>query len=175
MEEKTSHDENVKRGNGTNPPEVSQGIAQTAAIAVQTPEVDNSNKYTLYRPLNTEAINLDQSNLELEDEESESQKVPDDCDSELPSDENQTEREPSHEENIATEPKMGEQFGSLDIVAETSVDQIGVQMPEDAGSADPLVKGKIRKRMGMCCLGERKKMLKGQPTRGNVFGGGASY
>uniref|UniRef100_A0A671PF22 Si:ch211-286b5.2 n=1 Tax=Sinocyclocheilus anshuiensis TaxID=1608454 RepID=A0A671PF22_9TELE len=153
LEEKTSHDDNVERGNGTNPPEVSQEIEQTAAIPVQTPELDNSNKYTLSRPLNAEAINVDQPDIELENEESEftsnsnreSQKVPDDCDSELPSDEHQT---------------------------ETAVDQIGIQMPEDAGSADPLVKRKIRKRMGMCWLGEKKKMLKGQPTRGNVFGGG---
>uniref|UniRef100_A0A673H6B0 Si:ch211-286b5.2 n=1 Tax=Sinocyclocheilus rhinocerous TaxID=307959 RepID=A0A673H6B0_9TELE len=180
LEEKTSHDDNVERGNGTNPPEVSQEIEQTAAIPVQTPGLDNSNKYTLSRPLNAEAINVDQPDIELEDEESEftsnsnreSQKVPDDCDSELPSDEHQSEKELSHEENIATEPKMGERLGSSDIVAETSVDQIGIQMLEDAGSADPLVKRKIRKRMGMCWLGEKKKMLKGQPTRGNVFGGG---
>lgn len=172
LEEKTSHDDNDELGN---PPEVSHEIEQTAAVTLQTPELDNSD--TLSRPLNTEAINVDQPNIELDDEESEitrnsnhdSQKVPDDCDSELPSDEHQTERELSHEENTATEPKMDEQSGSSDIVAETSYDQI--QMSEDAGSADPLVKKKIRKRMGMCRLGERKKMLKGQPTTGNVFEG----
>ncbi|KAF4118237.1 uncharacterized protein si:ch211-286b5.2 [Onychostoma macrolepis] len=170
LEEKTSHDDNDELGN---PPEVSHGIEQTVAITVQTPELDNSDKHTLSRPLNTEAINVDQLNIELDDEEREitrnsnhqSQKVPDDCDSELPPDEHQ-ERELSHED---TEPKMDEQLGSSGIVEETSYDQI--QMPEDAGSADPLVKRKTRKRMGMCRLGGRKKMLKGQPTRGNVFEG----
>lgn len=174
LEEKTSHDDNDELGN---PPEVSHEIEQTAAVTLQTPELDSSDKHTLSRPLNTEAINVDQPNIELDDEESEitrnsnhdSQKVPDDCDSELPSYEHQTERELSHEENTATEPKIDEQSGSSDIVAETSYDQI--QMPEDADSADPLVKRKIRKRMGMCRLGERKKMLKGQPTTGNVFEG----
>ncbi len=151
LEEKTSHDDNTELGN---PPEVSHEIEQTAAVTLQTPELDN-----------TEAINVDQPNIELDDEESEvtrnsnrdSQTVPG---SVLPSDEHQT------EENTATEPKMDEQSGSSDIVAETSVDQI--QMHEDTGSADPLVKRKIRKRMGMCRL---KKMLKGQPTAGNVFEG----
>lgn len=159
LEEKTSHDDNNELGN---PPEVSHEIEQTAAVTLQTPELDN-----------TEAIDVDQPYIELDDEESEitrnsnrdSQKVPDDCDSELPSDEHQTERDSSHEENTAPEPKMGEQSGSSDIVVETSVDQI--QMHEDAGSADPLVKRKIRKRMGMC----RLKMLKGQPNTGNVFEG----
>ncbi len=152
LEEKTSHGDNTELGN---PPEVSHEIEQTAAVTLQTPELDN-----------TEAINVDQPNIELDDEESEvtrnsnrdSQTVPGDC--VLPSDEHQT------EENTATEPKMDEQSGSSDIVAETSVDQI--QMHEDTGSADPLVKRKIRKRMGMCRL---KKMLKGQPTAGNVFEG----
>uniref|UniRef100_A0A671KEJ1 Si:ch211-286b5.2 n=1 Tax=Sinocyclocheilus anshuiensis TaxID=1608454 RepID=A0A671KEJ1_9TELE len=175
LEEKTSHYDNNEFGNGTNP--LSHEIEQTAAVPLQTPELDKSDKHTLSRPLNTEAINVDQPNRELDDEEREitrnsnhqSQKVPDDCDSELPSDEHQTERESSHEGNTATEPKMDEQLGSSDIVAETSYDQI--QMPEDAGSADPLVKRNIRKRMGMCRLGERKKMLKGQLTRGNVFEG----
>ncbi|XP_016145295.1 uncharacterized protein [Sinocyclocheilus grahami] len=173
LEEKTSHHDN----DSTNPPEVSHEIEQTAAVPLQTPELDRSDKHTLSRPLNTEAINVDQPNRALDDEGREitrnsnhqSQKVPDDCDSELPSDEHQTERESSHEGNTATEPKTDEQLGSSDIVAETSYDQI--QMPEDAGSADPLVKRNIRKRMGMCRLGERKKMLKGQPTRGNVFEG----
>lgn len=164
-EEKTSHDDNDELGNGTNPPEVSREAEQTAAITLQTPELDKSDKHTPSRPLNTEAVDLDQPNIELDDEEREitrnsnHQKVPDD----------QTERELSHEEYTATELTMGEQLGSSDIVAETSYDQI--QTPEDAGSADPLVKRKIRKRMGMCRLGDRKRMLKGQPTGGNVFEG----
>uniref|UniRef100_A0A8C2ERL9 Si:ch211-286b5.2 n=1 Tax=Cyprinus carpio TaxID=7962 RepID=A0A8C2ERL9_CYPCA len=164
-EEKTSHDDNDELANGTNPPEVSREAEQTAVITLQTPELDKSDKHTPSRPLNTEAVDLDQPNIELDDEEREitrnsnHQKVPDD----------QTDRELSHEEYTATELTMGEQLGSSDIVAETSYDQI--QTPEDAGSADPLVKRKIRKRMGMCRLGDRKRMLKGQPTGGNVFEG----
>ncbi|XP_059410799.1 uncharacterized protein si:ch211-286b5.2 isoform X2 [Carassius carassius] len=177
LEEKTSHNDNDELGNGTNPPEVPHETEQTAAITLQTPELDKTDKHTLSRPLNTEAIDLDQPNVELDDEDREitrnsnhqSEKVPDDCDSELTSNEHQTERELSHEEYTDTEPKMDEQLGSSVIVTETSYDQI--QMPEDASSADPLVKRKIRKRMGMCRLGDRKKMLKGQPTRGNVFEG----
>lgn len=111
-----------------------------------------------------EVTNEDPPDVDLEDEESdiasnsnhESQK-----NSELPSDECQY--------SIDTEPKMAERLGSLDIIVETSVDETGIQMTEDA---DPIVKRKIRKRMGMCRLGERKRMLKGQPIRGNVFGGG---
>ncbi|XP_018955259.1 uncharacterized protein si:ch211-286b5.2 isoform X1 [Cyprinus carpio] len=164
-EEKTSHDDNDELGNGTNPPEVSREAEQTAAITLQTPELDKSDKHTPSRPLNTEAVDLHQPSIELDDAEREitrnsnHQKVPDD----------QTERELSHEEYTATELTMGEQLGSSDIVAETSYDQI--QTSEDAGSADPLVKRKIRKRMGMCRLGDRKRMLKGQPTGGNVFEG----
>ncbi|XP_052402712.1 uncharacterized protein si:ch211-286b5.2 [Carassius gibelio] len=177
LEEKTSHNENDELGNGTNPPEVSHETEQTPAITLQTPELNKTDKHTLSRPLNTEAIDLDKPTVELDDEDCEitrnsnhqSEKVPDDCDSELPYDEHQTERELSHEEYTATEPKMDEQLGSSGIVTETSYDQM--QMPEDASSADPLVKRKIRKRMGMCRLGDRKKMLKGQPTRGNVFEG----
>ncbi|KAK2909372.1 hypothetical protein QQF64_000501 [Cirrhinus molitorella] len=129
LEEKTSHGDNGEHGNGTDPP---QETEQTAAIAVQTPEIVNSEKYTM----NIEVSNIDQPDVDIDDEESE-----------LASNSNLE----SHE---------------------TSDDQIGIQMPEDAGSADPLVKRKVRKRMGMCWLGERKKMLKGQPTRGNAFGGG---
>lgn len=168
LEEKTCND---KDGNGTNTPE----IEQTAEITVQTPEPINSDKYTLSQPLNVEVTKEDQPDVELDDEKSkiksnsnhESQKVPDDCDSELPSDECQTERELSHEDSLATEPKMGECLGSSDIIDETSVGETGIQMTEDA---DPLVKRKIKKRMGMCRLGDRKKMLKEQSTRGNVFG-----
>lgn len=61
---------------------------------------------------------------------------------------------------------MGERLGSSGFKDETSVDET---MTEDA---DPLVKRKIKKRMGMCRLGDRKKMLKEQSTRGNVFGEG---
>lgn len=77
----------------------------------------------------------------------------------------------SHEDtdSLATEPKTSERLGSSDIIDETSVDETGIQMTEDA---DPLVKRKIRKRMGMCRLGDRKKMLKEQPASGNVFGEG---
>ncbi|XP_051750824.1 uncharacterized protein si:ch211-286b5.2 isoform X2 [Ctenopharyngodon idella] len=170
LEEKTCNGDSDEDGNDTNPPEVSHEIEQTAEIAVQTPEPNNSDKYALSRHLNVEATNEDPPDVDLEDEESEiasnsnheSQKVPDD--SELPSDECQ--------DSIDTEPKMAERLGSSDIIAETSVDETVIQMTEDAGSADPIVKRKIRKRMGMCRLGERKRMLKGQPTRGNVFGGG---
>ncbi|ROL52020.1 hypothetical protein DPX16_23512 [Anabarilius grahami] len=164
LEEKTCNGDNDENGNDTDPPEVSREIEQTAEIAVQTPEPNNSDKYTLARPLNVDVTNEDPPDVDLEDEESEiasnsnheSQK-----NSELPSDDCQ--------DSVDTEPKMAEQLGSSDIIAETSVDETGIQMTEDA---DPIVKRKIRKRMGMCRLGERKKMLKGQPTRGNVFGGG---
>ncbi|KAK9981611.1 hypothetical protein ABG768_001135 [Culter alburnus] len=164
LEEKTCSGDNDEDGNDTNPPEVSHEIEQTAEIAVQTPEPNNSDKYALARPLNVEVTNEDPPDVDLEDEESdiasnsnhESQK-----NSELPSDECQY--------SIDTEPKMAERLGSLDIIVETSVDETGIQMTEDA---DPIVKRKIRKRMGMCRLGERKRMLKGQPIRGNVFGGG---
>ncbi|XDV15876.1 hypothetical protein PO909_015830, partial [Leuciscus waleckii] len=158
LEEKTCNDE---AGNGTNPPE----IEQTVEIAVQTPEPINSDKYTLSQPLNVEVTKEDQPDAELDDEKSqiksnsnhESQK---EC---------QTERELSHEDSLATEPKMGERLGSSGIKDETSVDETGIHMTEDA---DPLVKRKIKKRMGMCRLGDRKKMLKEQSTRGNVFGEG---
>ncbi|XP_077057429.1 uncharacterized protein LOC143710366 [Siphateles boraxobius] len=121
MEEKTNN------GNGTNPAE----IEQTAEITVQTPEPNNSDKYTLSQPLNVEVTKEDQPDVELDDEKSE-----------ITSNSN-------HE--------------SQDIIDETSVDERGIQMTEDA---DPPVKRKIRKRMGMCRLGDRKKMLK------NVFGEG---
>ncbi|XP_039540441.1 uncharacterized protein si:ch211-286b5.2 [Pimephales promelas] len=165
LEEKTCNDED---GNGTNPPGTEQ------EIAVQTPEPNNSDKYTVSQPLNVEVTKVDQPDVELDDEKGEitsnsnheSQKVPDDCDSELPSDECQTEKEFPHEDtdSLATEPNKGEQLECSDIIDET-----GIQMAEDA---DPLVKRKIRKRMGMCRLGDRKKMLKEQPTSGNVFGEG---
>ncbi|KAK7161129.1 hypothetical protein R3I94_003958 [Phoxinus phoxinus] len=169
LEEKTCNDDNDEDGNGTNPPE----IEQTAEIAVQTPEPINSDKYTLSQPLNVEVTKEGQPDVVLDDEKSEitsnsnheSQKVPDDRDSELPSDECQTEREVSHEDSLAT----GERLGSSDIIEETSVDETGIQMTEDA---DPLVKRKIRKRMGMRRLGDRKRMVKGQPTSRNVFGEG---
>lgn len=99
---------------------------------MQTPELDNSDKYTL----NMEVSNIDQPNVELDDEQSEI----------------------TNNSNYESH--------------ETSDDQIGIQMPEEAGSPDPLVKRRVRKRMGMCWLGERKNMLKGQPTGSNEFGGG---
>ncbi|KAI2668079.1 TATA-box-binding protein [Labeo rohita] len=132
LEEKTSHAINAEDGNATDPPEVPHEIEQNVANIVQTPELDNSDKYTL----NMEVSNIDQPNVELDDEQSEI----------------------TNNSNYESH--------------ETSDDQIGIQMPEEAGSPDPLVKRRVRKRMGMCWLGERKNMLKGQPTGSNEFGGG---
>ncbi|XP_067296819.1 uncharacterized protein si:ch211-286b5.2 [Pseudorasbora parva] len=171
LEEKTCNDDND--GNGTHPPEVSPEIDQT--IAVKTPEPNNSDKCSLSKPFNIEVSNEDQPDIEPDDEQSEitsnsnheSQKVPDDCDSELPSNGCQAERQLSHEDSVATEPKMMAE--RLESSAENSVDETGLQMIEDA---DPSVKRKVRKRMGMCRLGEKKRILKEQPIKENASGGG---
>ncbi|KAL0202772.1 hypothetical protein M9458_000790, partial [Cirrhinus mrigala] len=132
LEEKTSHAINAEHENSPDSPEISHQIKQTAANTVQTPELDNSDKYTL----NIEVSNIDQPDVELDDEQ------------------NEITNNSNHESH------------------ETSDDQTEIQMAEDAGSVDPLVKRKVRKRMGMCWLGERKKMPQGQPTGSSAFGGG---
>ncbi|XP_043078979.1 uncharacterized protein si:ch211-286b5.2 isoform X2 [Puntigrus tetrazona] len=148
LEEKTSLGDNDELGN---PPEASRGVEQTSAITLQTPELEN----TPSTPLNTNAINVDQLGLDAEESE-----IPGDGGSELPSDEHRTERASSREENTATEAQVEEQLGPSDMVEE-----IGAE------DTDPLVKRKIRKRMGMCRFGERKKMLVEQATTGKVFEG----
>jgi len=62
LEEKTCNDED---GNGTNPPGTEQ------EIAVQTPEPNNSDKYTVSQPLNVEVTKVDQPDVELDDEKGE--------------------------------------------------------------------------------------------------------
>ncbi|XP_073763143.1 uncharacterized protein [Danio rerio] len=156
LEIKTSRDDNDDDGNNTNPPEVSHENEQTAVITMQTPDPENSAKYILSKPINVQTANVDQCNTELDDDESEntnnsnheSQKIPDFHSELLDLSSDETGIKLPHEDVIAS--KMAEQLGSSDIIAQT----------KDEGSADPLVKRKKRKRMGMCRLGERKRMVK---------------
>ncbi|XP_051559413.1 uncharacterized protein si:ch211-286b5.2 isoform X2 [Myxocyprinus asiaticus] len=175
-----SLEDNDNDEHGSNP-EVPSEMEQTALIGLETPEPNNNDKCTLSEPLNLEVTNFDQPDIELDDKESETTtsnsnqesqalqvalSVLGDCDPELPSDNYQTGREMSHdvnEENTATEEKVGGLLGCSDIVA--------VALAEE-GSVQPPIKRRVRRRMGMCWPGDRKRKHKEQHIRGNMIGGG---
>ncbi|XP_051983376.1 uncharacterized protein si:ch211-286b5.2 [Xyrauchen texanus] len=175
-----SLEDNDNDEHGSNP-EVPSEMEQTALIGLETPEPNNNDKCNLLETLNLEVANLDQPDIELDDKESETTtsnsnqesrplrvalSVLGDCVPELPSDDYQTGRAMSHEvneKNTATEEKMGGLLGCSHIVPEVLAEE---------GSVEPPIKRRVRRRMGMCWPGDRKRKHKGQHIIGNMIGGG---